>query len=119
MAEMMVGAREILKRMRKESGIGKANGAHPSIRDLVVENDTGLRAVEHFQSMCMPAKLSASPASPVMASANWSGPDRPASAGRREIRVGGTLYGATRGEIQAQRFQPYPKSRCATLVSQA
>ena len=108
---MMVGAREIPQAHAEKKAVsGKANGAHLSIRDLVVENDTGLRAVEHFSIDVHAGEIVG------IAGVSGNGQRELVEAliGQRrpvagEIRVGGTLYGATREEIQTQRAFSLPE----------
>jgi simple sugar transport system ATP-binding protein len=57
MAEMMVGAREIPQSHQSKAGTAARDGARLSIKDLVVEDDTGTPAVEHFTLDVRPGEI--------------------------------------------------------------
>jgi general nucleoside transport system ATP-binding protein len=57
MAEMMVGAREIPQSHESKAGGAAGEAPRLSIRDLVVEDDTGMPAVEHFTLDVRPGEI--------------------------------------------------------------
>ncbi len=57
MAEMMVGAREIPQAHESKAGSAARDVARLSIRDLVVDDDTGVAAVEHFTLDVRPGEI--------------------------------------------------------------
>jgi ABC-type uncharacterized transport system ATPase subunit len=102
LAELMVGAREIPQaHAGKIATPGVRAEPRLVIRDLVVEDDSGLPAVEGFTLAVRPGEIVG------VAGVSGNGQrelvealvgQRPIVAG--EIRVGGEPYGATRGEIR-------------------
>jgi simple sugar transport system ATP-binding protein len=108
---MMVGAREI---PQAHAGKRPAPGADAAprlaIRDLVVENDTGLPAVEGFTLAVRPGEIVG------IAGVSGNGQRELVEVlvGQREpvageIRVGGEPYHATRGEIRSHRAFSLPE----------
>jgi general nucleoside transport system ATP-binding protein len=111
MAEMMVGSREIPQSQAHKAAMsGTVNGARLAIKGLVVENDTGLRAVEHFSLDVHAGEI----VGIAGVSGNGQrelvealiGQRRPAAG---EVWVGGKPYGATRGEIHHHRAFSLPE----------
>jgi ABC-type uncharacterized transport system ATPase subunit len=109
MAEMMVGSREIPQAHGSKSG-SATDEARLSIRNLVVENDSGRPAVEHFTLDIRPGEI----VGIAGVSGNGQrelvealiGQRRPVSG---EILVGGKPYHATRGEIHHYRAFSLPE----------
>ena len=110
MAEMMVGAREIPQAKAGKDAAGGESEPRLVIRDLVVENDTGLAAVEHFSLTVRPGEIVG------IAGVSGNGQRELVEAliGQRqpvsgEIRVGGKPYRASRGEIHYHRAFSLPE----------
>jgi len=110
MAEMMVGSREIPQAHGTKTGEGAVGEARLSIRNLVVENDSGRTAVEHFSLDIRPGEIVG------IAGVSGNGQRELVEAliGQRrplsgEILVEGKPYHATRGEIHHYRAFSLPE----------
>jgi simple sugar transport system ATP-binding protein len=124
MAEMMVGSREIPK-SHAEKDAGSANDTpRLVIENLVVENDTGRPAVEHFTLSVKPGEIVG------IAGVSGNGQRELVEAliGQRQpvagnISVAGKPYHATRGEIHYHRAFSLPeeplKNACVPGMSVA
>ncbi len=109
MAEMMVGAREIPQSRGAKSGAA-IEEPRLVIRDLVVANDAGLPAVEHFSLSVRPGEIVG------IAGVSGNGQRELVEAliGQREaesgdITVSGKPFGASRGEIHLHRAYSLPE----------
>ena len=125
LAEMMVGAREIPQAHASRNGAsGGEAAARLAIRDLVVEDDTGLPAVEHLTLGVRSGEIVG------IAGVSGNGQRELVEAliGQRspvsgEIRVGGKPYHASRAEIRHHRVFSLPeeplRSACIASMSVA
>ncbi len=109
LAEMMVGSREIPQAHGTKSGEAAAE-PRLSVRDLVVEDDTGLPAVEHFSLDVRPGEIVG------IAGVSGNGQRELVEAliGQRvavsgSIHVGGKPYHASRGEIRHYKAFSLPE----------
>jgi simple sugar transport system ATP-binding protein len=111
MAEMMVGSREVPQAHQKKSaGGGEAKEPRLVIRDLVVENDSSIAAVQGLTLAVHPGEIVG------IAGVSGNGQRELVEAliGQREpvagkILVGGESYGATRSEIRRHRVFSLPE----------
>jgi len=112
MAEMMVGSRDIPQAKGVKAGGSLAGTGQPrlSIKDLVVHNDTGRPAVEHFTLDVHPGEIVG------IAGVSGNGQRELVEAliGQRrpsggDIRIDGKPYGATRSEIHHYRAFSLPE----------
>jgi ABC-type uncharacterized transport system ATPase subunit len=110
MAEMMVGSREIPKAHGEKGAASADTAPRLEIRNLVVENDTGLPAVEHFTLAVHPGEIVG------IAGVSGNGQrelvetligQRQQVAG--EICIDGKPYHATRAEIHHYRAFSLPE----------
>jgi ABC-type uncharacterized transport system ATPase subunit len=121
MAEMMVGSREIPQsQAEKKAVLGKANGAHLSIRGLAIENDSGLRAVEHFSMDVYAGEIVG------IAGVSGNGQRELVEALIGQRKLSPAKFASAAGSIapparksKRTALSAYPKSRCATPVSRA
>ena len=125
MAEMMVGSREIPEAHQKKSaGAAGAKEAQLLIRNLVVENDSSMAAVEDLTLAVHPGEIVG------IAGVSGNGQrelvealigQRKAVAGN--ILVGGEPYGASRAEIRRHRVFSLPeepiRNACVPAMSVA
>jgi simple sugar transport system ATP-binding protein len=125
MAEMMVGSREIPKSHgAKEGAADRATTPRLAIKNLQVENDTGLPAVEHFTLDVFPGEIVG------IAGVSGNGQrelvealigQRQATGG--EVTIAGKPYHATRGEIHYYRSFSLPeeplRNACVASMSVA
>jgi ABC-type uncharacterized transport system ATPase subunit len=109
LAEMMVGSREIPQAHGTKSGTA-AGEPRLSIRNLMVEDDTGLPAVENFSLDVRPGEIVG------IAGVSGNGQRELVEAliGQRtpvagSIQVGGKPYAASRGEIRYHRAFSLPE----------
>jgi len=111
LARLMVGAREIPQSHAKKTP-GPLDGSAPAllIRDLTVDDDTGLPAVDRLSLAIRPGEIVG------VAGVSGNGQrelvealigQRPPATG--EIRVGGEIFRATRGEIRRHRVFSLPE----------
>jgi simple sugar transport system ATP-binding protein len=112
LAEMMVGAREAPQRhaAARNGGPGPGAGAGLSVRDLVVEDDSGLPAVEGVTLSVEPGEILG------IAGVSGNGQRELVEAliGQREpvqgeICIGGAAYHATRSQIRHYRAFSLPE----------
>ncbi len=109
LAEMMVGSRDIPQAHGSKSGRA-SDQPRLSVRNLVVENDSGLPAVEEFSIDVRPGEIVG------IAGVSGNGQRELVEAliGQRQpvagsIHVNGKPYGATRGEIRVHRAFSLPE----------
>jgi len=110
MAEMMVGSREIPQANGSKLAGAGADRVRLAIKDLVVDNDAGRPAVEHFSLDIRPGEIVG------IAGVSGNGQRELVEAliGQRQptsgdIRIDGKPYGATRGEIHHYRAFSLPE----------
>ena len=125
MAEMMIGSRQIPEAQQQKSA-GAAEGKEPqlAIQKLLVENDSGVAAVEDFTLAVRPGEIVG------IAGVSGNGQRELVEAliGQREplagkILVGGKPYGASRSEIRRHRVFSLPeepiRNACVASMSVA